>query len=450
MTADIEKLSACRKSTHYLTLLLLVFLIIFSFLNTFRPHLFWKHFQFIDYPLHSAVEALGAIAAILMAFIPIDLMFTKPKPSFTFISFGFLSMGIWDLFHSFILVGNNFVFLHSVALLNGGFFFALIVIPWKSVVSKKKMAILSVIAIIMVVMAIISTLTSWVPSMINNGVFSQASKSINYVAGVFFAIATIKLIQVYLKNRNIGELILIFVATLSAIAGFIFQFSDVWTDCWWIWHSIRLISYVAVLSYMLWRVQKISSEKSLILEKINKQHLILKENEQKFRNLYNSDPAAIFIADQSTGLLTDVNPAAERLMGMTRNELIGFHQSKLHPEDIREEQVEKFKSLKIDPTKAIESEVLTKAGNRKPVEIRVSRIEIDNKPHIIGIFHDVSQLVEKQKQLKESEEKHRRSEEHTSELQSRGLISYAVFCLKKKKKQKQTHKHLITRYISAA
>src|ERR1043165_10260723 len=29
-----------------------------------------------------------------------------------------------------------------------------------------------------------------------------------------------------------------------------------------------------------------------------------------------------------------------------------------------------------------------------------------------------------------------RSEEHTSELQSRGLISYAVFCLKKKKKNK--------------
>src|ERR1043165_10120244 len=28
-----------------------------------------------------------------------------------------------------------------------------------------------------------------------------------------------------------------------------------------------------------------------------------------------------------------------------------------------------------------------------------------------------------------------RSEEHTSELQSRGLISYAVFCLKKKKRQ---------------
>src|SRR3546814_9704992 len=35
----------------------------------------------------------------------------------------------------------------------------------------------------------------------------------------------------------------------------------------------------------------------------------------------------------------------------------------------------------------------------------------------------------------------RRSEEHTSELQSLMRISYAVFCLKKKKK-KQTHKNI--------
>src|SRR5216110_4070581 len=33
-----------------------------------------------------------------------------------------------------------------------------------------------------------------------------------------------------------------------------------------------------------------------------------------------------------------------------------------------------------------------------------------------------------------------RSEEHTSELQSRELISYAVFCLKKKKKINKIHK----------
>src|SRR3546814_5789006 len=36
---------------------------------------------------------------------------------------------------------------------------------------------------------------------------------------------------------------------------------------------------------------------------------------------------------------------------------------------------------------------------------------------------------------------HQRSEEHTSELQSLMRISYAVFCLKKKKKQKTTQKY---------
>src|SRR3546814_10209932 len=34
-----------------------------------------------------------------------------------------------------------------------------------------------------------------------------------------------------------------------------------------------------------------------------------------------------------------------------------------------------------------------------------------------------------------------RSEEHTSELQSLMRISYAVFCLKKKKKNQRTNKH---------
>src|SRR3546814_8924161 len=34
-----------------------------------------------------------------------------------------------------------------------------------------------------------------------------------------------------------------------------------------------------------------------------------------------------------------------------------------------------------------------------------------------------------------------RSEEHTSELQSLMRISYAVFCLKKKKRERQTRRH---------
>src|ERR1044071_10003021 len=41
---------------------------------------------------------------------------------------------------------------------------------------------------------------------------------------------------------------------------------------------------------------------------------------------------------------------------------------------------------------------------------------------------------------------HGRSEEHTSELQSRVDISYAVFCLKKKKKKKTVRESMIHRH----
>src|SRR3546814_4791741 len=42
----------------------------------------------------------------------------------------------------------------------------------------------------------------------------------------------------------------------------------------------------------------------------------------------------------------------------------------------------------------------------------------------------------------------RRSEEHTSELQSLMRISYAVFCLKKKQHNKHTHQHTTTTHHS--
>mgnify|MGYP000733970325 CR=1 FL=1 len=46
------------------------------------------------------------------------------------------------------------------------------------------------------------------------------------------------------------------------------------------------------------------------------------------------------------------------------------------------------------------------------------------------------QVTESYKRIKDLTGTLERSEEHTSELQSQSTISYAVFCLKKKKKRK--------------
>src|SRR3546814_7314818 len=55
--------------------------------------------------------------------------------------------------------------------------------------------------------------------------------------------------------------------------------------------------------------------------------------------------------------------------------------------------------------------------------------------------YDAAQTTDRAPRQATTTGRPRRSEEHTSELQSLMRISYAVFCLKKKKNQTKQHKH---------
>src|SRR3546814_1895711 len=59
---------------------------------------------------------------------------------------------------------------------------------------------------------------------------------------------------------------------------------------------------------------------------------------------------------------------------------------------------------------------------------------------LLGDLQDIEQVRDRHAGLPADEMDHR-SEEHTSELQSLMRISYAVFCLKKKKTNSLTSKH---------
>src|SRR3546814_7307904 len=68
------------------------------------------------------------------------------------------------------------------------------------------------------------------------------------------------------------------------------------------------------------------------------------------------------------------------------------------------------------------------------------RDEIGRMAAAVQVFRQNGTENEKLRQDVESE-RQARSEEHTSELQSLMRISYAVFCLKKKKKEMDKTKH---------
>jgi PAS domain S-box/PAS domain S-box/PAS domain S-box len=57
----------------------------------------------------------------------------------------------------------------------------------------------------------------------------------------------------------------------------------------------------------------------------------LANSEAQFRALFEDASDAIFIADAETGTIIDCNPNAEKLIGRPREEIIGMHQTMLHP-----------------------------------------------------------------------------------------------------------------------
>jgi len=119
----------------------------------------------------------------------------------------------------------------------------------------------------------------------------------------------------------------------------------------------------------------------------------LEQEEQRYRSLFENLNDAAFLADSETGIIIDANNRAEELLGRTRDEIIGRHQSELHPTGTSLEYTRRFQGHILKGRLAdYQGEVLRKDGTAVPVEIRASNITINNKIYTLGLFQDISVL----------------------------------------------------------
>jgi PAS domain S-box-containing protein len=152
-------------------------------------------------------------------------------------------------------------------------------------------------------------------------------------------------------------------------------------------------------------VKDISEEK--------RSELRLKESEERYRRLVELAPDGIVLIDVK-GHIVEVNSAFAQLSGHSRQEIIGLHFSKL-PTLVAKEiprYLKMFLSLlsgTIPP--AIPFEYVTKAGEHRWAEARVSRVEVDGKPlWLLGLLRDVTDRIQTEQELKEREEQLRQSQ----------------------------------------
>jgi PAS domain S-box-containing protein len=127
-------------------------------------------------------------------------------------------------------------------------------------------------------------------------------------------------------------------------------------------------------------------------------------SEKKYRSLIETAADAIFVAEAKSGIIVEVNKKACELIGRKEEEIIGMHQSEIHPSDLDEKYSREFKEVASLHNKIAQTEVLHKSGLKIPVEINPSIYTSEQGDEfIIGFFRDLTPRFEWQKALQESE-----------------------------------------------
>ncbi|CAK0740561.1 Histidine kinase [Gammaproteobacteria bacterium] len=130
------------------------------------------------------------------------------------------------------------------------------------------------------------------------------------------------------------------------------------------------------------------------------------QSERKYRLLVESASDAIFLADADTGIILEANRMAEKLLQRNLSEIVGLHQTMLHPPEDAEyysrifhEQIQ-YQSETLEDMMIIRSD-----GCRVPIEIRATVTNLGNKRVILGIFRDVTERKNIENSLRISQQK---------------------------------------------
>ncbi len=158
----------------------------------------------------------------------------------------------------------------------------------------------------------------------------------------------------------------------------------------------QLINELTELRHRMTELGKSEAERKRVEE-------TLKESEAKFNNLFEGSHDPILLADPETGRFVACNRKAEELSGYSRDEILSMKIGQFTPEDLKGDTPEELQKLVAGKGMRKEWEILTKDGNRMPVEISSTLISVGDKRYLQGVVRDITERKRAEEMLQKSE-----------------------------------------------
>ena len=149
----------------------------------------------------------------------------------------------------------------------------------------------------------------------------------------------------------------------------------------------------------------------------------LTASRERYQKLLQATPDPVFVADAETGKIVEANAAAADLLGRPVEDIVGTHQTDLHPPDQAEAYASLFRqSLGEDgPMRALpdgtQIEIVTDEGTTVPVEVNATTVDLPDGRAVYGVFRDVSTWKDMQDHLTRRERRFRMMfEQHSAPM----------------------------------
>lgn len=275
--------------------------------------------------LHSAIEMAGAIIAALIAYLLLRLNSINEGSSFNHqIAAALLVMSCLDGLHSMMSANQVFVWLHSMATALGGLLFALIWLP--DSFSRNRLKYWPQAAMLMATIFGLYSIAypDKIANMLVSGRFTQTAVLLNIAGGLFFLLASIRLLLTYRHLKKPEDLLFSFLCFILGIAAILFEHSSVWDLPWWGWHVQRLAGY-AILLWLFVKTTNSIEEKTIQSAKVLQQQI----EERKLADI-ESRIAAVAFESHECMMITDANSVIIRInhaftdsTGYTAQDVVG-------------------------------------------------------------------------------------------------------------------------------